>query len=92
MRRALALAATLTLAGCEADAIAIRAALTELGYHGIAIRPAPAFGRPCAWGEPFAARFQAVTEEGRIVSGMICSADETARHARLLADKPESAR
>ncbi|MDH2313369.1 hypothetical protein [Methylobacterium brachiatum] len=92
MRRALALAAALCLAGCEADAIAARATLTELGYHGIAIRPAPMFDRPCGWGEPFAVRFRAVTEDGRIVGGILCSADETAHDARLLADTPEGSR
>jgi hypothetical protein len=92
MRHALALATALSLAGCEADAIAARAALTDLGYHGIAIRPAPMFDRPCSWGEPFAVRFRAVTEDGRIVGGILCSADETARDARLLADTPEGRR
>jgi hypothetical protein len=90
--RACALLATLALAGCEADAIAARATLADLGYHGIAIRPAPLFDRPCAWGEPFAVRFRAVTEDGRIVGGILCSADETARDARLLADTPEGRR
>ena len=84
--RACALLATLALAGCEADAIAARAALTELGYHGIAIRPAPMFDRPCGWGEPFAVRFRAVTEDGRIVGGILCSADEATEDARLLPD------
>ncbi len=37
MRRAFLLAATLVLAGCEADPIAARATLTELGFHGIAL-------------------------------------------------------
>ena len=92
LRPALVALLPLALVACEADTIAARATLTELGYHGIAIRPAPAFGRPCAWGEPFAARFQAVTEDGRIVAGTICAADETSRDARLLADKPEGTR
>lgn len=82
----------LTLTGCEADAIAARATLAELGYHGIAILPAPLFDRPCGWGEPFAVRFQAVREDGARVAGILCAADETARDARLLADTPEGSR
>jgi hypothetical protein len=89
LRPALVALLPLALAGCEADAIAARATLTELGYHGIAIRPAPMFDRPCGWGEPFAVRFRAVTEDGRIVGGIHCSADETAHDARLVADTPE---
>ena len=48
------------------------------------------FDRPCGWGEPFAVRFLAVTEDGRIVGGILCSAEETAQDARLLADTPEA--
>ncbi len=86
MRRAFLLAATLVLAGCEADPIAARATLTELGFHGIALSRAPLTGRPCAWGEPFAVRYRAVTEDGRIVNGTLCSADEVTEDARLLPD------
>ena len=86
MRRALALAATLALASCEADAIAARATLAEWGYHAVAIQPAPILGRPCRWGEPFAVRFRATREDGTAVSGTMCSADETAEDARLLVD------
>lgn len=39
-----ALLAALALTGCEADEVAARATLTELGFHGIAIERAPAFG------------------------------------------------
>ncbi|AYO85359.1 hypothetical protein [Methylobacterium brachiatum] len=92
LRPALVALLPLVVAGCEADAIAARATLADLGYHGIAIRPAPIFDRPCAWGEPFAVRFRAVTEDGRIVSGILCSADETTRDARLLTDTPEGTR
>lgn len=76
----------LTLAACEADPIAARATLTELGFHGIALSRAPLTGRPCAWGEPFAVRYRAVTEDGRIVNGILCSADEATEDARLLPD------
>lgn len=86
MRHALALAATLALTACEADAIAARATLAEWGYHGIAILPAPVFGRPCRWGEPFAVRFRAMREDGTAVSGVMCAADESAEDARLLVD------
>ena len=81
-----AVAAALVLAGCEADPIAARATLTELGFHGIALSRAPLTGRPCAWGEPFAVRYRAVTEDGRIVNGILCSADEATEDARLLPD------
>ncbi|MEE7449383.1 hypothetical protein MRF4_17095 [Methylobacterium radiotolerans] len=86
MRRALLLAATLALASCEADAIAARATLKDLGFHGITLSRAPLTGRPCAWGEPFAVRYRAVTEDGRIVNGILCSADEATEDARLLPD------
>lgn len=83
---ALAVSASLALAGCEADPIAARATLTELGFHGIALSRAPLTGRPYAWGEPFAVRYRAVTEDGRIVNGILCSADEATEDARLLPD------
>ncbi|MDE3749432.1 hypothetical protein [Methylobacterium radiotolerans] len=86
MRRALLLAATLVLAGCEADAIAARATLKDLGFHGIAVERAPVFGRPCGWGEPFAVRFRATREDGSAVAGTLCSADEATEDARLLTD------
>ena len=82
---ALAVAAALVLAGCEADPIAARATLTELGFHGIALSRAPLTGRPCAWGEPFAVRYRAVTEDGRIVNGILCSADEATEDVLMFA-------
>jgi hypothetical protein len=51
---------------------------------------APLVGRPCRWGEPFALRFRAVRENGQVVAGTLCSADETAQDARLLADTVEA--
>ncbi|MFB0490227.1 hypothetical protein ABIE45_002813 [Methylobacterium sp. OAE515] len=86
LRPALVALLPLSLAACEADEVAARATLTELGFHAIALRQAPAFGRPCAWGEPFAVRFRAVREDGTVISGTMCSADETTTDARLLAD------
>ncbi|MGU3476433.1 hypothetical protein [Methylobacterium sp. D48H] len=86
LRPALVALLPLALAACEADPIAARATLTELGFHGIALSRAPLTGRPCAWGEPFAVRYQAVTEDGRIVKGILCSADEATEDARLLPD------
>ena len=74
------------LAGCEADHVAARSALADLGFHGVAITPAPAIGRPCAWGEPFAVRFRAVRDDGVIVRGTLCSVDEASEDARLLPD------
>lgn len=91
LRPALVALLPLSLAACEADEVAARATLTELGFHAIALIRAPAFGRPCAWGEPFAVRFRAVREDGTVVSGTMCSADETTKDARLLAD-PEGSR
>lgn len=86
LRPALVALLPLTLAACEADPIAARATLTELGFHGIALSRAPLTGRPCAWGEPFAVRYRAVTEDGRIVAGTLCSVDEATEDARLLPD------
>lgn len=76
----------LALASCEADEVAARATLTELGYHGVALQQAPTFGRPCAWGEPFAVRFRATREDGSVVAGTLCSSDESTEDARLLTD------
>ena len=81
----------LGLAACEADHVAARAVLHDMGFHGIAITPAPPVGRPCAWGEPFAVRFRAVREDGAAVSGTLCAADEAAEDARLIADHAEDA-
>lgn len=86
LRPALVALLPLALAACEADPIAARATLTDLGFHGIALSRAPLTGRPCAWGEPFAVRYRAVTEDGRIVNGILCSADEATEDARLLPD------
>ena len=86
LRPALVALLPLALASCEADPIAARATLTELGFHGIALSRAPLTGRPCAWGEPFAVRYRAVTEDGRIVAGTLCSVDEATEDARLLPD------
>lgn len=86
LRPALVALLPLALAACEADAVAARATLTELGFHGIAIERAPMTGRPCGWGEPFAIRFRAQREDGTTVTGTLCSADEGTEDARILPD------
>lgn len=86
LRPALVALLPLSLAACEADEVGARATLTELGFHAIALHRAPLTNRPCAWGEPFAVRFRAVREDGTVVSGTMCSADETTTDARLLTD------
>ncbi len=86
LRPALVALLPLSLAACEADAIAARATLKDLGFHGIAVERAPVFGRPCGWGEPFAVRFRATREDGSAVAGTLCSADEATEDARLLPD------
>lgn len=83
------LAAAVMLTACEADQISARAVLEEQGFHAIAFAMAPPVGRPCAWGEPFALRFRAVREDGAVVAGVLCAADESARDARLFADPSE---
>lgn len=87
-----ALAIGLILSACEADHIAARAVLEEQGLHPVAFSMAPLVGRPCGWGEPFALRFRAVREDGSVAAGILCSADESAQDARLLADTSEAPR
>ncbi|MDP4005103.1 hypothetical protein [Methylobacterium sp. NEAU K] len=86
MRCALTLLVTLALASCEADEVAARSTLKDLGFHGIAVERAPVFGRPCGWGEPFAVQFRATREDGTPVAGTMCSVDEATEDARLLPD------
>lgn len=87
---AIALLVALPLAGCEADHIGARATLQEWGYSGIGISAAPAFSRPCRWGEPYAVRFTAHDERGAVVSGWICSTDEGADDACIALDEVQA--
>lgn len=81
-----ALAVSLVLAGCEADHIGARDALLEWGYTGIAVSDAPAFGRPCRWGQPYAVRFVAHDASGALRTGVLCAADEAANDALIFLD------
>ena len=78
---------TLALGACAADEIGVRATLSEYGLHGVGVTLAPAFGRPCRYGEPFAAEFTAHDDNGADVSGIICSTDESALDARIIFDR-----
>lgn len=89
IRPALAFAATLALAACDADPVAARAVLLEHGLHAAALHLAGPFDRPCRFGEPFALRFVAIDDDGARVSGALCSATEDARDARVLLDAAE---
>jgi hypothetical protein len=84
---ALALGLTLSLAGCAADEIGARATLEDYGLRGVSIALAPAFGRPCRLGEPYAVRFVAHDEAGADVRGWLCAVDEAAEDARILFDQ-----
>ena len=84
---ALGLGLTLALGACAADEIGVRATLQDYGLHGVGVTLAPAFGRPCRFGEPFAAKFTAHDERGANVSGWLCSADEWASDARIILDR-----
>ena len=84
---ALALGLTLILGACAADEIGVRATLSDYGLHGVGVTLAPAFGRPCRLGEPFAAKFTAHDEAGASVAGWLCATDEAALDARIILDR-----
>ena len=77
----------LALGACAADEIGVRATLADYGLHGVSVTLAPAFGRPCQFGEPFAARFTAQDDRGLPVAGWLCATDEAAQEARILFDR-----
>ena len=85
--RMLAIGLTLVLGACAADEIGVRATLSEYGLHGVGVTLAPAFGRPCRYGEPFAAKFTAHDDSGTDVSGYLCATDESALDARIIFDR-----
>lgn len=77
----------LGIAGCAADEIGVRATLQDYGLRGVGVTLAPAFGRPCQFGEPFAARFTAHDDRGADVSGFVCATDESALDGRIIFDR-----
>jgi hypothetical protein len=78
------------LSTCEADHIAARAVPEERGLHETVFSRAPLNGRSRPWSEPFALRFRAAREDGRVVEGFLFSANESAQDAPLLADTAEA--
>ena len=80
----------LALDACSADEIGVRATLSEYGLHGVGVTIAPAFGRPCRYGEPFAAKFTARDDSGADVSGYLCATDESALDARIILDRGDA--